>query len=256
MSDQQQAEKTIEKWVETIVDTPLKQEWLNNRLAPASIRNEYAMKLAACHNNIEVVRLLLSLNNPTKYDVQALVYVCQRGHFEIAKLLLPVSKVSRIIFSTAARQGCLKIVEMLLTSPRGHEFYQEMLLQSAYSDHVDIVKRLVPFCDAKMIGEAFSGAAEMNRVQVCKYLIPFVSQKMCDDALFKAIPNGCPEIVNLLAPVSNCSTVFKKCVSHHIDASCLHSHIQKEKIFNQQKRLDKKIEKLAAIKSIGLKRKI
>lgn len=256
MSDQQHAEKTIEKWVETIVDTPLKQEWLNNRLAPASIRNEYAMKLAALNGNIDIVKLLLSLNNPTKYDVQALVYVCQKGHFEIAELLLPVSKVGRITFSTAARKGCLKIVEMLLTSPRGPEFYKEMLLQSAYSDHVDIVERLVPLCDAKMIGEALSGAAEMNRVQVCKYLIPLVSQKMCDDALFEAIPNGCQEIINLLAPVSNCSAVFKKCVSHHINASCLDTYIQKEEVFNQQKRLGKKIEKLAAIKSVGSKRKI
>ncbi len=129
--------------------------------ADPGAKDALALLDASLHGHLEIVKLLLSLFDPTANDSwapkMALAMAAKGGHMNIVKALLPLQPYRPVrrsgALEQAAANGHIGIVELLLPSSDPKANNSWALCAAAENGHLEIAKLLFPLSDVAAVLE-------------------------------------------------------------------------------------------------------
>ena len=144
--------------------------------------NSDALCLAAREGNIDEVRRLIPISDPSVYDYQPLTWAVYYRYTDILRELVPVSDINRSgalhkLLDQAAVNGDAKSLEVLLSyyaATLPNDVYTHQIFTSAAkSGNVECLNLLLPFCDPKNSdSKALKTAVLYKHIDAIEFLIP------------------------------------------------------------------------------------
>jgi ankyrin repeat protein len=203
-----------------------------------SIGNESALHCSCKYGNIEIVKLLLNIINPTvegHYDNIQRIYTntCEYGQLEIAKLLLKNYKFindngkGQTAFIHACKNGHLGVVKWLLEVDANIDISignESALYYSCQYGHIEIVKVLLDNIKSKPnikewyehydnIQRIYNHACGCGQLEIAKLLLKTYNSINDDgrgqQAFIHACKNGHLEVANWLFETNAVVIIFK-----------------------------------------------
>lgn len=206
-------------------------------------RNSDALTVAARNGDLDEVRRLLPISDPSVYDYLPLTWASKYGYAETLHELLPVSNIERPgvlnkMMQSAVHDGFVECFKVLFPYTKNIPVNLNGLLSAAATfKSIDILKFIAPLVDPKHNdSEAFKyaiaarnadcieflaplsdtlgvdgtkflvKAVKENNAAGVKALIPYSNPKHNDsEALFEAVEHGFLDCVRALVPVSDVS---------------------------------------------------
>lgn len=144
--------------------------------------NSDALCLAARNGDIDEVRRLIPISDPSVYNYQPLTWAVTYRYTDILRELIPVSKIDRkgaldTLLNQAAVNGDAKSLAVLLpyyasTLPSDVDI-NTIFTRTAEAGHVDCLAALLPFCDPKYKNSwALKSAGLYKKIDAIEFLIP------------------------------------------------------------------------------------
>lgn len=144
--------------------------------------NSDALCLAAREGNIDEVRRLIPISDPSVYDYQPLTWAVYYRYTDILRELVPVSDINRSgalhkLLDQAAVNGDAKSLEVLLpyyaTTLPNDVYTHQIFTSAAKSGNVECLNLLLPFCDPKNSdSKALKTAVLYKHIDAIEFLIP------------------------------------------------------------------------------------
>ena len=156
-------------------------------LTPKQIaHNSDLLNQASANGDVDAVKRLIPISNPTANNCQPLLTAVSLGHVEIVQLLLPVSERKAILNLTvglAIQHNQIAVLGVLL--PHIQPEYLEVNLRFAVIErNIEAIKTLVPYTSKKDNTEGLRAAVSSIQQEIPK------------------------DIVGILLPISNYENVF------------------------------------------------
>lgn len=188
---------------------------------------------ASEHGDIDDVKRLIPISNPTANNCQSLLNAVGQGHVDIVKLLLPVSErkaIQNLTLGLAIHNNRMAVLDVLL--PHIQPEYLEVNLRFA------VVQR---------------------NIEAIKFMLPYTSKKDNTEGLRAAVSSITQDIpkdiVGILLPISNYENVFVNAYSlspHKVEY--LKQAIQEHEAKVLQEKLQHSLQDISL--QSGMKRKM
>lgn len=175
-------------------------------------RNSDTLTVAARNGNLEVVRRLLPISDPSVFDYLPLTWASKYGYAEILHELIPVSNIERPgvleqMMRQAVHQGFSECFEVLLPYTKHIPVnLNGLFLSAATFKSIDILKFIAPLVDPKHNdSEAFKYAIAARNADCIEFLAPLSDTCGVDGTKFlvKAVKENNAAGVKALIPYSN-----------------------------------------------------
>lgn len=176
--------------------------------------NSDALCIAARDGDIDEVRRLIPISDPSVYNYQPLTWAVYYRYTDILRELVPVSDIHRSgalqsLLEQTAVNGDVPSLKLLLSyhqSACSDVCFNKILTYAVDSENIEYLKTLLPLCDPKYNGsEALKHAIRYKRIQAIELLLPLSDSDGVNatSLLLDVVKNKNPHYTALLLPISN-----------------------------------------------------
>lgn len=176
--------------------------------------NSDALCLAARNGDIDEVRRLIPISDPSVYNYQPLTWAVHYRYTDILRELIPVSDINRSgalqrLLEQTAVNGDVPSLKLLLSYHQtvcSDVCFNTILTHAVDSENIEYLKILLPLCDPKHNGsEALKHAIRYKRIQAVELLLPLSDSDGVNatSLLLDVVKNKNPHYTALLLPISD-----------------------------------------------------